>query len=205
MKVKEFDRHAKTLFGATLSKYGFESTQSKHCTFVRELPGDVFHFVMPDPGTRGVWFDVKVFATSPVLDPLFRQHFPDYLGIPADSYCYLNKRSGVGPHQQTFEFDTAQRLESVCAQQVAPLLLEKALTYLDAIRSIQDLLPLIRHKMFRATALSYLGDPAAVPLLVEQIGRLKEIAQSNPGEPEVPIVLAHFQQLLGRESSKRLW
>ncbi len=203
MKAKDFDAKAKDLFAAVLSKYGFGSSKSAGCTFYRELPDDIFHLVMPDPGTQGVWFDVKVFATSPRFDPLFRGAFPDNLAIPADSFCYLNKRSGVGLQQQTFKCESAEHLDAAFEQEVAPLLVQKALPYLDAIRSVHDLLPLIKSKMYRALALSYVADVSAAPLLSEQCDRLKQIAQSNPDSRDIGILVAHFEHLLEAGRSGR--
>ena len=101
MKTKEFNRKVNELFKPILENYGFTSDGSKDCTFYRQINDDIFHFILPDLGTKGFSYDIKVFPTSSLIDPIFLESFPDKIGIPSDSYSYLSAR-GVGMSQELF-------------------------------------------------------------------------------------------------------
>ena len=111
MTSKQFDKKIKELFLPVLNEYGFESDASKYCTFYRKFSEDIYHFILPDLGTKGAWYDVKVFASSPKIDPLFLDEFPDDLGIPSDIHSYLSE-DGVSRYQEMFNCKTNINLES---------------------------------------------------------------------------------------------
>lgn len=179
MKSQHFDKLARTAFGNILNEAGFRSDKSRHCTFYREVTSGFYHIVLPDLGTRGAWYDVKVFAISELLDPRFTVRFPDDLGIPTDLFCYL-AFSGVGPDQAQFscksEDSFTQRFEST----VAPLLTSVALPYLDRFQSLEDLLPEIRNPLYRAIATHHVkGIASSQPLLEQQRERLDSLNSSD--------------------------
>src|SRR3546814_20793230 len=125
MLVRDFDRATKEALQPLLSPLGFSSSRSKHCTFEREAGNGIWHFIGADPSKHGRWYDIKVFASSPIIDPFFAQKAPDNLGIPFEG-CYLNRWTGVGVEQQTFKSETKDQLLSSLSNEVAPLLKSKA-------------------------------------------------------------------------------
>ncbi|MFN3151366.1 hypothetical protein [Bremerella sp.] len=167
MKAKQFDKLAKEAFGSVLHDFGFTSEGSRWCTFHRQVNEDIYHFILPDLSSRGVWYDVKVFATCPRLDPLFSEKFPDSLGIPTD-YCYLAP-SGIGLDQTSFNTKSEENFRNRFKIQVASLLTNVAIPYLDRIQSLEDLLPLIQSPHYIAIASFYLyGDEKSRELLRQQ-------------------------------------
>ena len=88
MTTKQFDKMVIELYGPVLTERGFETKNSS--TFYRKVRNDVFHVILADPFKGGNYYDIKVFACSPKIEPLFETTFPDDLGIPSDSFCYLS-------------------------------------------------------------------------------------------------------------------
>src|SRR3546814_19952620 len=84
MLLRDFDRATKEALQPLLSPLGFSSSRSKHCTFEREAGNGIWHFIGADPSKHGRWYDIKVFASSPIMDPFFAQRAPDNLGIPVE-------------------------------------------------------------------------------------------------------------------------
>jgi len=140
----------------------------------------IYHFVLPDCGGRGHWYDVKVFASTPDLDPLFHQQFPDHLGIPSDSYSYLSKY-GVGLDQQKFPCRTEK--DFVTEYEVLDSLLTSvAVPYLDGLQSLEDVLPTIKHPLYFATALYLVGRKTeAKPLIEQQVARIERSGAVDSG------------------------
>src|SRR5437762_1890254 len=101
MTERQFDSLAVEMFTSVLVPRGFTNEGSKGCTFYRVIEDDVYHVIIPDMGSRGVWYDIRVFPHSPRIYPLFALRFPDNLGIPTDSFSCLSERE-VGLTQQTF-------------------------------------------------------------------------------------------------------
>jgi len=194
MKSSQFDRLARKLFGDVLSDFGFSCEKSKHCMFHRKTAEEVFHFVLPDRGTKGSWFDVKVFATSPRIDPRFPICFPDELGIPSDRYSFLNKWSGVGPQQQAFKCETPEEMQDTFEFEVKPLLLASAVPFLDKVASIVDLVPFIKRPFFLGLALKETGSSAkAKPILQAERDRLEAIFRSNPKAQDIKLLVDHLE------------
>lgn len=175
MNPAAFDKIASASVAAVLAKRGFGSEGSKHCTFYRRVSPDIWHVVMPDPGSRGMWYDMKVFATSPKIEPLFDELFPDFLGIPADRYCYLDPVQGVTSRQYRYHCRTEDGFIREFDKIVGPSLLQHALPYLDRIQSIGDLVPLIQSKLYLALALSAIGDDEAKDLIKTEVQRLEAL------------------------------
>jgi hypothetical protein len=156
MTNRTFERIALELFGEVLCPAGFVHERSQHCTFYRKIQDDLYHVVLPDPGTRGVWYDVKVFPTSPVLEPLFEERFPDNLSVPSDSSCYLSA-TGVGPDQETYHCRTEEGFRRNFSLHCKPALTSYGVPYLDAVIRFEDLVPLVGIPVFRGLALSHVG------------------------------------------------
>jgi hypothetical protein len=196
MPLRDFDRIARPLFSESLAPHGFSDTKSKHCIFYRKVSEDIFHFIGPDPH-KGRWFDVKVFASSPSIDPLFEKRFPDALGIPLDIYCYLNKWTGVGSEQQAFKCETKQQLTEAYSAEVKPLLIDKGIPALDRIKTIGDLLPLIRHRLFLGFALNAVGKTteAQQNLEAERSRLSRSLKQDKSGD--AALVIAKINELIG--------
>lgn len=157
MKEQQFDALAKEYFGAVLKPKGFSSDQSKRSTFYRQAPGDIYHVILPDLSSDGSWFDIRVFATSPLIEPQFDEVFPDELGIPSDSFSLLHPKFGVGLRQQKFRCKTEDGFVRNFHKDAVPALEEKALPYLDSINSLQDLIPHIYRNFYLGASLWHLG------------------------------------------------
>ncbi len=167
MTPKQFDREARDAFSGVLSSEGFESSASKHCTFYRQVTDDLWHLIVPDIGSRGVWYDVKVFATSSRIEPLFSERFPDELGVPADVCCYLDPTHGVGPRQYQYRCRTVEGFQRGFASLVRPALAEHALPYLEGITGLEALVPHIHNNLDLGFALYETGQADAAAALLQ--------------------------------------
>lgn len=180
MTPKQFDKNAPKLFRPVLEPFGFSTEGSQHCTYHRKSEsGEVYHFVLPDLGSRGAWYDIKVFGASPLLDPLFAEKFPDEVGIPSDSFCYLSER-GISLDQGQFNCKSDENFVARFEKTVRDLLINKAVPYLDEIRTFEDLIPTIKHPLFLGVGLHQIGHvDEARPLLEQQRERLSAIGSSD--------------------------
>lgn len=193
MTPKQFDKVANELFGAVLGPLGFSNDRSKFCTFHRKTSDEIYHIVLPDRGTRGAWYDVKVFPASPIVAPSFETQFPDSLGTPSDRWSFLND-CGVGPDQQQFNCKSEENLRQRFESTVRPLLLTKAIPYLDRIQTVQDMVPLIKHSSFLGLAMHHVGRvEEAKPLLQQEQARLSKLDQ---GDKTVSNLLSRVNQVL---------
>lgn len=190
MKQKEFDQLCLELFAPVLEPHGFSAQGSKYCTFHRKLSADIYNVVIPDMGSRGVWFDVKVAPVSPKLDPLFESKFPDSIGMFTPNL--LSKYDGVGITQQQFNCKYEENLRRVFKNEVEPLLREKAIPYLDSIKNLEDLMPFIRHDLIKGLLLFELGRIQEARPLLEQQQRLLE---GNPTD-DAAATVAHLAKIL---------
>ena len=141
---KQFDKLARELFGSVLSSHGFTCEASGHCTFTRQVSDDIFHVIMPDPGTRCAWYDIHVFPTSPRLHDDFAERFPDSLGNTLDSWGMLSETAGIGMDQQQFNCKYESNMRDRFEKTVVGLLKNTAIPFLDAIQSYGDMLPHLR-------------------------------------------------------------
>lgn len=192
MKQKEFDRLCIEMFGTALRPAGFSNEGSQYCSFSRKVTEDIYNVIIPDIGSRGVWYDVKVAPVSPKLDPLFHERFPDSIGMFTANL--LNKYEGVGITQQQFNCKSAENFERVFKRDVEPLLIGKALPFLDGIRTIEDLLPFIRHDLMRGLALHAIGRVnEARPLLEKQRQQL-----AGKTDPALMHTVEHLDTVLSK-------
>lgn len=175
MKPRQFYDIARELFDGVLPRAGFSRQHSRFCTYCRRVGGDVYHLVMPDLGTRGVWYDVKVFPASPHLQPLFESHFPDALEVTTDRWSYLSEE-GVGMTQGRFNCKYEDNFRRRFEKTVKPLLINVALPYLDKIQTIKDTIPLLKNAGFLGSALHYVGRRGeSKPLLEKERERLLQL------------------------------
>lgn len=194
MKPDRFDKIAKELFGRTLEPLGFSCLGSNTSVFHRKAGHDIYHLVMPDLGTRGVWYDVKVFPFWAKFDPLFVKNFPDSLGVPTDVFCFLSER-GIGPDQRQFNCKSEESFRSGFEKTVKPLLASVAVPYLDQFHNVLDLLPEVRSPLHRAIALHEVkGIEASADLLRQQRDRLLRL---NSADASVVSTLQLLEELLG--------
>lgn len=179
MTPKAFDKIARELFSETLSPLGFTCEGSETCTFYRAIGNGIWHVIMPDLGTRGVWYDVKVFPCSEQLEPRFRERFPDELGIPTDSFCYLSER-GVGMDQTQFNCKSEENFRARYGNTVSGLLTRIAIPYLSEFRTLGDVLPAIRNPLYRAIAMHLVNNNSESRQMVnQQRARLEAIADDE--------------------------
>jgi hypothetical protein len=178
-----------------LEPYGFSADLSKYSTFYREVSGGIFHVIKPDLSNDGSWFDIRVFATTPLIEPDFNARFPDEVGIPSDSFSLLHSRFGIGARQQKFRCKTEEGFTRNFNKEVAPALVEKAIPYLDNISSINDLVPYIRRDFYLGAALLHVGEhEKAMKLLMAEKYRLSNINDDSSGR--VPALLSYIDKIL---------
>jgi len=193
MKPSQFDKLARVHFGRVLEPYGFSCARSRFATFHRKATGDVFHFIMPDAGTRGAWYDVKVFASTPALDPTFQDDFPE-VGIPSDIWSQLSEH-GIGMRQTQFNCKSEENMVRRFERTVAPALVNVAVPFLDGIQTLEDLIPHIRENLYLAYALHAVGRVSeARPLLEAERVRLG--GSVNPASSLIVANLRKIDELL---------
>ncbi|MDB4766172.1 hypothetical protein OAG71_00645 [bacterium] len=141
---RQFDKLARELFSRVLEPHGFSCEESKRCTFVRPVGDDVFHIILPDPGTRCAWYDINVFPTSPRFYIDFAEKFPDDLGFTLDSWSKLSETAGIGMDQQQFNCKYESNMRNRFEKTVVKLLENVAIPFLDTIQTYEDILPHLR-------------------------------------------------------------
>ena len=180
MTPAKFDKLATSLFGEVLEPKGFSSEKSRHCTFYRQVSDEIYHIVLPDKGRDGSWYDVKVFPASPAIDPMFEKEFPDYLGFPSAPHAYLHSITGVGPDQEQFHCRTDDGMKRNFDKKVQPALVDKAVPFLDRIRTLQDMIPVVKSKLYLGLVLARCGQSeSAYPLLKDERDRLSRLDSSD--------------------------
>ena len=158
MKRKEFDQLAIQCFGEVLAPHGFEVERSRCSRFYRQCSDDIHHLIVPGQRTSRTQYEVRVFATSPKIEANFDSLFPDELGIPSASYSFLNPYDGVGPSQELYWCRTVEGFVRNFKQKVEPLLVSKAIPFLDGFESLRDLLPYLDGAFYTGMALWELGE-----------------------------------------------
>jgi len=202
MKAKKFNALMRELLEPVLAPAGFSSEGSKHCTYWRRAGDDVYHFVVPNRSLVDNWYDVMVFPTCPFLSSRFHTPggFPDEIGATTD-WIYLNedrRTDGISPGSQQFTNRDEAMLRRRFEKTVEPLLLEKAIRYLDQFQSPASMLPFIRGNPFsRAILLDHLGRTGeAAELLRTNSERLNALYADLPDDPHARSdVLAMQEQL----------
>lgn len=194
MNRTQFFAIARTLFGGVLSPAGFTMNRSHKSTFYRRVSNDVYHFVLPDPLSRVAWYDVKVFPSSPVIDPLFDTRFPDALGIPTDHWSYLGSR-GVGADQELFNCKYEDNMRRRFEKTVGPLLIDRAIPYLNQFQTIEEMIPWLKHPLSLGMALHHVGRvDEARPILQQERTRLMSIRDDSH---ELTAIIHRIDRLLG--------
>lgn len=146
---RQFDKLARELFAAVLGPHGFSCASSQRCTFTRQINADVYHVILPDPGTRCAWYDVNVFPTSPRFHDDFDARFPDDLGFTLDVWSRLSETAGIGPDRQQFNCKHESNMRDRFQKTVAGLLERVAIPFLDGIQTYEDMLPHLRGPFVR--------------------------------------------------------
>ncbi len=179
MTPKLFDKTVREFFRPVLQEHGFTTDRSQHCTFHRKASDQIYHFIVPDLGSRGAWYDIKVFPSSPLIDPFFVERFPDDMGIPSDSWSYLSER-GVGMDQGQFNCKSEENFVQRFEKTVRELLINSAIPYLNQFQTIENLIPVIRRPGFMGLALHHVGRVAeAIPMLEQERDRLVAMGSSD--------------------------
>src|SRR5262245_30193226 len=199
MTEKQFNGLARECFGAVLIPAGFANEGSVAATFYRAAPDDVFHFVLPEMGRSGTWYDIHVFPQSPHIEPRFTQRFPDDLGFPTDMFSFLSENDGVGSTQEQFSCRTEEHFRRSFEKRVRRLLLEVAVPYLTRFQSVADIIPVIQHPYFLGFALHYVGRRAEARVALEE--ERATLARLDPTNEEVALVLARLEKLLSESAT----
>ena len=180
MKAKKFNSLANLLFGAVLEPFGFSASESKYCTFYKKVNDSVYLFIMPDLAQGGSLCNIKVFFSSPLINPSFANTFPDDIAIPSDVYCFLHSTEGVGFRQELFPCDSDQQFKDIFEATVKRALHDKALPYLSNFNEIKDMIPFIKTKFYLAVSLYITGQKnIANPILESEKSRLSNLNLQN--------------------------
>lgn len=140
MKSREFYRLFNKLLSQLLIPHGFTNSGSKKATFHRQTDGEVYHIIVPwRVGRGGQWFDIKVLATSPLVDLSFSKSFPDNLGMPHDRLTGLELHGMVNSANHVFRGNKPEGLIRNFNNQAKPAIVEHAIPYLDKIQTLKDL------------------------------------------------------------------
>ena len=192
MTPKKFDKIANELFGAVLEPHGFTNKESRHCTFYRKASEEIYHIIVPEQKRGGAWYDVKVFPSSDILEPLFKERFPD--GLAIHTPAYLNKYSGVGLDPQEFNCKYEENFRRIFKKEVEPLLINNAILFLNKIEKIRNFINLLRIDFARGFALKHVGElEEAKKLLLSEKERISNLDQDDK---VVSVTLGHINKLL---------
>ena len=156
MLPHDFDNLAIECFGTILIPHGFSSSQSKRSTFYRRASAEVWHFIMPDMRFKQAKYDIRVFFSSPIIDPEFEARFPDNLGIPQDDWSYLSIGKRVTHTPSTFPCSTKAIFRIAFEKAVGPALQIDALGYLNRFQTIADILPQIKYEPYAVNARGFI-------------------------------------------------
>jgi hypothetical protein len=178
----------RSLFGGLLEPLGFSGDPVGHAIFRRRVSDEINHVVGPALTVAGDRFEVWAYPNSPIFGS-----DAEYMG-PLPGMCYfLNDLQGVGSCQQSWPCEDQEEMKQDFEHRVKPLILAKAIPYLDRIRTIADFIPLIGDydptaEWFRGVALLHCGrrNEAKRAFLKERerLQRLKtEIGRMMGGKP----------------------
>ncbi|MEO0717079.1 MAG: hypothetical protein AAFY58_08840 [Planctomycetota bacterium] len=201
MKAKQFDKLIRAALGPVLEPLGFTAAESKRSTFTRRVANehqhdDIVHVVLPDRSTRGNWFDVRVFPTSPHVNPLFDLEFPDDLGFPTQSSSLLSEE-GVGIRQTTFSCSREDSVQKAVDLRLGRLLREHAVPYLNQFQTVEDMLPFIQHHWPRAFALDHLGRTEEARDILR--ANLHRLPKYDPNDETIRIYNGRVYAILGMD------
>ena len=191
--MRGFYKLATKLFGEVLEPYGFTCEGSKDSTYHRRTDHDVYHIITPDQSRYGEKYSVMVFATAKELVLEFNERFPDGLGVPMGSDCRLCDKRGVGSYPDDFSCKDAASMRADFESRVAPALEKHAVPHLDKLQTLDDLVPLIHHKLTLAIALAVCGRHAESKNLLEQ--ERQRLFRIDPDDGLVQEIEAHITSL----------
>jgi len=149
MNPTVFQKLSQQYFGVELAKYGFQSVPKKGrayiygCPYYRVNEEQIYHFIDPQLSMYGRWFDVMVFANSPLINKEFHQYFATGIDVPSDNNAYFSDTSGVGWRQVTYRCRNEEDFVASFENRVMPALEKYGLPYLDRIRTLKDLVKTI--------------------------------------------------------------
>lgn len=138
MGPKQFSSLVKMYFGKCLEPIGFDFFDLYNPLFHRSYD-NISHVIMPQLGSRGVWFDILVFVASPQIHHRFFTDFPNYVHDTSGGRCYLHPDTGVGFDQMTYRCRTQEGFIRNFRNLAQPALERHALPYLEQFRSVEDL------------------------------------------------------------------
>jgi hypothetical protein len=135
---------------------------------------------MPDINGRGTSFGIRVFTTSPLIDPSFDDCFPDDIGIPSDVCSSLHPLRGVSFRSHEYRCRLEEGFIRNFNKDAKPALLEKALPFLSKITTLQDMMPFIKSPFYKGVTLWLVGSKEdARPLLESELQRLSLIRDDS--------------------------
>ena len=200
MKRKDFDQLAIQYFGEVLIPQGFEFEESRYSRFYRKYSDDVYHLIVPSQRTRRTQYEVRVFATSPRIEADFDSIFPDDLGIPSENYSFLNPYDGVGPSQELYWCRTEEGFVRNFRQKVEPLLIAKAIPFLDNFKSLRDLIPFLNGPFYVGMALWWIGEKGRAGEILREEKAWLETIEDDTGHVASRVVC--IENLLRADAGK---
>lgn len=146
----------RSLFGQVLEPIGFVDAPLGHSILWRKVSAEINHVIGPNLTVRGDRFEVWVYPHSCVCST-----GPDEINpLPGMPY-FLNELAGVSSCQQSWPCGTEEELTGSFETEIKPLILTKAIPYLDQIKCLADMLPLLEPdpvgEWFRGIVLLHCG------------------------------------------------
>jgi len=153
----------RALFGELLRPLGFEEhaieDSGGHFVMRRVATPELYHDIGPALVVAGDRLEVWAYPTSPIFGLLDPE--PDHAGIIPGMPHFLSRRDGVGWTPQTWPCETKEELSQVFETDIKPLILNRAIPFLDTIRTVADILPLLQPdptgEWFKGLALLHCG------------------------------------------------
>ena len=183
MISREFYKLSNELMKPLLSPYGFTNNTSKKSVFHRQVSDDIYHFIVPWlMGRGGTRFEIKVLATSPLIDPRFSDRFPDHLSMPDDRKTDLDPVKGVTFRaSHTYRGNKKEGFVRNFNNQAKPAIIKYAIPHLDKIQTLKQLRSNMTPTLNPTSGLSY-------ALIYWQTGKKRKGKR---------LLLAHREHLLG--------
>lgn len=139
MGPKQFSSLSKKYFGEILEPLGFETYELVNPLYHRTNDNKISQVIIPQLGSRGVWFDILIFVASPEIHQDFFKEFPNYVHDTSGGNCYLHPDTGVGFDQMMYRCRTKEGFIRNFLNQAKPALEQHALPYFDRIKSLNEL------------------------------------------------------------------
>ena len=157
MRSREFYKLSAELMSPVLKPQGFNNDGSKRSVFHRQVSDNIFHCIIPWlKGRGGATFEIRVLATSPLIDIEFAERFPDELGMPLDRMTDLDPTKGVTfISDHTFRGNKKEGFIRNFNNQAKPAIIEHAIPYLDKIDTLEKLLSNMKPTSLPVAKLSY--------------------------------------------------